>query len=769
MRIAFIEVKNFRKLHSVRIDFSTMSTLLVGANNSGKTSAMVALRAFLLKASDIQVRDFTISNWSAIQSLGQKWELPADQATAHAPTIDDWTSILPHVDVWIDAIVDELNYVRGMLPTLQWNGGLLGVRLRYEPEDPRDLIRAYLEARRHVIAASKAANETSSLLWPKDLFSFLEQRMSSLFVIRAYLLDSAKAVLPTDGIANPQPLDVLAAPMDGNPLTGLIRIHEISAQRGFGDADSSPAESENANRASGQTRNDGKRLASQLKSYYFKHLNPFDKPTGSDITALKAIEAAQGTFDAKLSECFSAAIKEVEGLGYPGVTDPVLKITTKIIPADGLNHDAAVQYEVAVTAAGERVPGLRLPENYNGLGYQNLISMLFRLMSYRDAWMRVGKADEVDASADDAAPIPPIHLVLLEEPEAHLHVQVQQVFVRKAYSVLTNHPLLMKDSTFTTQLLVSTHSNHVAHELPFHCLRYFRRLPSGKTHGAPVTAVENLSELFGGKADTQDFVARYLRAAHFEVFFADAIICVEGQAERLLLPHFIRKQFEFLDHRYLSLLDVGGSHAHRLRPLLEKLGIITLIITDLDAMDPTTKESTPPVLKAGQESRNVTLGTWIPALKSIDALMSCPESNKIQQSANGFAIRVAYQGAWSVKLTKDPKAVVLSNTFEDALVYTNIDLLKKLGDKNGIASKFGEAIKASSTAVELQAQVGAVIKKIRKAEFALDILTIDDLGSMVAPAYIAEGLAWLQEQVKARSVDSLIVPPISSGAANAKR
>lgn len=40
---------------------------------------------------------------------------------------------------------------------------------------------------------------------------------------------------------------------------------------------------------------------------------------------------------------------------------------------------------------GAATPVLRLPEA-NGLGYQNLISMIFRLMSFRDAWMRVGKA-----------------------------------------------------------------------------------------------------------------------------------------------------------------------------------------------------------------------------------------------------------------------------------------------------------------------------------------------------------------------------------------
>lgn len=40
--------------------------------------------------------------------------------------------------------------------------------------------------------------------------------------------------------------------------------------------------------------------------------------------------------------------------------------------------------------------------------------------------------------------IEPLHLVLIEEPEAHLHMQVQQVFIRKAYSVLRNHEKLGK-------------------------------------------------------------------------------------------------------------------------------------------------------------------------------------------------------------------------------------------------------------------------------------------------------------------------------------
>ena len=108
---------------------------------------------------------------------------------------------------------------------------------------------------------------------------------------------------------------------------------------------------------------------------------------------------------------------------------------------------------------------LKLSEKYNGLGYQNLISMVFDLMRFRDDWMREGKAKQAKQDSDRA--IEPLHLVLVEEPEAHLHVQVQQVFIRKAYDVLTNHKFIKENENFATQLVISTHSSHVARETNF--------------------------------------------------------------------------------------------------------------------------------------------------------------------------------------------------------------------------------------------------------------------------------------------------------------
>ena len=54
MNIKFIDILNFRKLKKCRIDLSPKETLFVGANNSGKTSAMDALIYSLKQNPDLQ-------------------------------------------------------------------------------------------------------------------------------------------------------------------------------------------------------------------------------------------------------------------------------------------------------------------------------------------------------------------------------------------------------------------------------------------------------------------------------------------------------------------------------------------------------------------------------------------------------------------------------------------------------------------------------------------------------------------------------------------
>ena len=54
------------------------------------------------------------------------------------------------------------------------------------------------------------------------------------------------------------------------------------------------------------------------------------------------------------------------------------------------------------------------------------------------------------------------------------------------------------------------------------------------------------------------------------------------------MPKFIRD--ENMDNFYISVIEINGSHAHRFDSLIKKLGIPTLIVTDIDASEKIQKE-----------------------------------------------------------------------------------------------------------------------------------------------------------------------------------
>jgi predicted ATP-dependent endonuclease of OLD family len=764
VHIEFVEIANFRKLLSARVDLSTTTTLFVGANNSGKTSAMLAMRRFLSpRRCPFEIHDLTLCHWPNLITLGESWIAARDADEVVDLTIAPWVSSLPTLDLWLHVETGEMHHVRDLIPTLDWEGGRLGVRLRYEPKDLgllyKDFMGAVTDAEAMKAAAIAAVavehpdvdpqpDPPKLTVWPTNLIDFLSKRLSAHFTIRAYTLDPALLVDPVKSQAQPQALPLASLPIEGDPLKGLIRVHDIPAQRGFGEEQSGDDDDDTPVSASSN------RLSDQLRSYYAKHLDPTKGPDPKDLGALQAIEAAQDAFDKRLTESFTAAFSEVEGMGYPGVTDPRPRVSTRLKAIDGLNHSAAVSFEVDVIAEdGVTMPLLRLPEANNGLGYQNLISMIFRLMSFRDAWMRVGKASKGGVINSTE----PLHLVLVEEPEAHLHAQVQQVFIKKAYAVLRAHDDLIGNDKLRTQLVVSTHSSHVAHETSFACLRYFRRLPAGMVAKVPVSTVINLSEVFGTSNDTERFVTRYLRAQHADLFFADAAILVEGPAERMLLPNFIRAHYDELNQCYITLLEIGGSHAHRLKSLIDHLGLLTLIVTDLDTLDKTGGASVQPAMGVDQKTNNATLKTWVPGTDDVDTLLDAPVAYKIQSQPEDqlFAVRVAYQTPLTVTLPgTDAPEIALPYTFEDALVFENLAFFAALKG-TGLVRKFSDAIEAGGGAAAIGEQMYLALKNGKKAEFALDVIETEGFKDLVVPRYIAEGLEWLLLQLKKKRVEIL--------------
>ena len=737
MHIAFIEIQNFRKLKACRVDIAQQETIFVGANNSGKTSAMDALILFLKQGRHkaFATTDFTLSNWSAINHLGEQWVASNDNKDAEL-VVDALLHLLPSIDVWLTADDKDLHRVAHLLPTLDWTPEeLLGVRLVFAPKNMEQLYKdfrsAYQSARD--AEAGSANAESPPSLWPTSMKDFLDRQLQSQFEVQSYILDPTQCQYPVKGIANPQSLPPDTDPLNKDPFTDLIKIDVITAQRGFSDP-----------KTEDETHSGFASLSTQLRRYFSKHLNPSEAPDASDIGALEAIEAAKAVFNEKLVTSFKPAIGELEGLNYPGFSDPKISITSKIDPRDSLDHEAAVQFDLPGSES------LFLPEKYNGLGYQNLISMVFNLIRFRDEWMRVGKAAKNQGAKDVA--IEPLHVVLVEEPEAHLHAQIQQVFIKKAYKVLRNHAALV-DSSFSTQMVVSTHSSHIAHEVDFSCLRYFRREPATMNGEIPTATVINLSQTFGDDDETSKFATRYLRTTHCDLFFADAAILVEGSAERMLIPHFVRAKFPRLDQSYISLLEIGGAHAHRLKPLLDTIGLLSLVVTDVDSILGTGSSKARPERGKCYRTGNTTLKGWVPQIELLDDLLDLSSEKK--QTADGL-VRVAYQCPITVKYKESGgEDQAVPYTFEDSLALTNLALFRGYIEPAGLLHKL-QASLAMDTLEDAANDMFRNLEKGSKAEMALELLYRSEPNQIEPPGYIADGLKWLEKSLEAKAVDAIL-------------
>lgn len=251
MHIKHVEISNFRKLLSVRIDFANQTTLFVGANNSGKTSAMQALRRFLSAQNQtFATHDITLCHWGGINALGQTWLDSREGSAKPDLSLTSWEPFLPALDLWLDVLPKELHFVSKLVPTLDWSGGLLGVRLRLEPKDTELLFKEFVEAIGSTEALVKAVADQEGgigqphklTLWPINMMDFLSRKLDAHFRVRAYCLDPEQLVEPVKAIAQPQVLPTDPLPIDGDPLAGLVRVNEINAQRGFEDSNSADLE-----------------------------------------------------------------------------------------------------------------------------------------------------------------------------------------------------------------------------------------------------------------------------------------------------------------------------------------------------------------------------------------------------------------------------------------------------------------------------------------------------------------------------------------------
>lgn len=673
--LRFVELSQFRRLGNVQLDIDKKSTILVGANNSGKTSILVALRHFLVDGSSFGAFDISLSQWPKLRKIGKAWEALTDNPSTIADPDDQWEeqlnsilSAMPTLDLWFDAEAGMYHYVAPFLSKLSWKGGAVGVRLRLEPAASIDELK--LLAWEYNLARQPVKDMVAdSLAWPIDLLDFWLREPHKLGQVRVYKLATDNNPLENLNNYVSQTLTADSNPIERKHLQKLIHVDFVPAQRGLG--------SEEADYRSASGTHRVGMFSNQLLKFARQHLNVPSTGHGHRADLIKAVAEAQSELDKKIHDAIASSVDEVKELGYPGLHDPQeIHFRTRIQTADLLDHATAVQYSMQKNSLKEL-----LPEYSIGLGYQNLQSLSYQLVSFKTARLKPVKG----------APAP-VHLVMIEEPEAHLHVQVQRIFPDKAHKLISASE--KEASGLNSQLLISTHSSHLAHAENFDRLRYVRRIATNAVNLMPTTEVVNLGQIFGDDNNTRRFAERYLRVQHTDLLFANAAIFVEGVAERMLVPLFIERDFKALNSRYISFLDIGGSHAHRLKPLVEKLNIPTVIITDIDPVEEKfgkpNSEGKPSkklvavanIGKAGLQCGNQTLRNWHPKLTNLDDFKNPTEVQLVSKEDSGCLVRFA----WQLPVTEADGQ--WPSTFEDSIILSNLSWFKGLmKEKSDIEGK----------------------------------------------------------------------------------
>ncbi len=632
------------------------------------------------------------------------------------------------LDLWFAVEQADLHRVIDLLPNLDWQGSAVGIRIAFAPRNEDETLARFQE--RHAQAQEAVANlenaegEEPYIAPPRTLRDYLEDELQREYEFKYFVLDEAQfndELEPNEGY-QPQELLRDQGRTGKDIINSLVKVDFLHAQRHLSDSEGGSRSEE---------------LSRHLSRYYQRNL----QRRGDDYNAIRALAESQILLDQHLEQVFAETLQRLAQLGYPGLTNPRLMIKSALNPATVMNSHDGAHLHYALNDQG-----LTLPDKYNGLGFKNLIYMVVELLDLHAQWLATEEKR------------PPLHLVFVEEPEAHLHAQLQQVFVKKILEILAAEG--DAPDGFHTQLALTTHSPHILFERGFQPIRYFRREGTGI---AQTSKVLNLSEFYRTTANpSRDFLERYLKLTHCDLFFADAAVLVEGNVERLVMPQMIAKAAPGLQSRYLSVLEIGGAYAHLFRTLIEFLGITTLVVTDLDSISgPIAEEvdedadvvededvegevvagSTCTPETADAVTSNQMLAQWLPGRSRIDELLAADaEAKAIAADAFGLgAIRVTYP--CTVNLERNGEQLERAGrTLEVAFAFDNLEWTQDAANRE-LKLRVRAPQNLADLAQKLHNKVHS--SSYKKTDFALALLAKDP-NAWNVPHYIAEGLQWLE-------------------------
>jgi predicted ATP-dependent endonuclease of OLD family len=693
MKIKKIKIENYRLLKQFSIDLEEIMSLVIGKNNTGKTSLLTVINSFLNGSdkSRFSFDDFNIDFKNELRILIEE----------DIPQQENYKSVGIKLKLFIEYNEDDnlINLSRVMMDLDPENKFIvLGFEYYLAYESLERIKQKYAEFQAKEVA--KLGEDENYR--QRDIFYFLKVYQGEFFK------SSRKSI-------------------------EYNRINEIENEDNFIDLDVEKISTKDiisfkfisAKRSVTNKEND-KTLSGQTSEIY----NETEK-TDEQNEKIEQFKEELISTDYALSEIyetlFEDVVEKVRLFGGIKSDDSTIKIESSLQHRELLSGNTTVMYKHNDTT---------LPEYNNGLGYMNLISMIFQI----EILMQEFKKSKDERPAD-------INLLFIEEPEAHTHPQMQYVFIKNIKSLLDQGIVREDGDNRKLQTVITTHSSHIVSESNFDDVKYLKKEDENNVIAKNLI---DLKKQYEADSSQYQFLKQYLTISRAEIFFADKAILIEGDTERILIPTLMKKLDKDEERRFIglakkdpelplssqniSIIEVGA-YSQIFEKFIEFIGVKSLIITDLDSVGDDTKKCR---VAVGTNYSNDALKLFfnnatLNQLKAftIDNKKIVKDGEVWQSDVNGN-LCVVYQ-------TEEND--ITARSFEDAFIQINREFINgKKNDFRGLKNRgfFDVAANDSYKLAE---------KCVRKkTHFALDILfhTNEEFTNWEIPLYIKEGLLWLK-------------------------